>query len=976
LWFGTQDGASWYDGERFVTFTVADGLAHNIVHAMVEDQQGNLWFGTEGGVSRYDGRRSTTFTSRDGLAHNQVLSIVEDREENLWFGTVGGVSQYSGDRLTTFTEKDGLASNLVHVVLEDRTGSLWLGTRGGLHRYDGERFSILTAEGDSTLAGVVSITEDHKGYLWFGSSSIYLESGRWLKDRADGDLSRYDGERLATFPVTGDDGLTYKNILSTLEDRTGLLWIGTWPPGRVLRYDGERFAASPWSAAPSSMLEDREGNIWFAAFGGAWRYDGKEIVIFTTADSLVHNRVYDMLEDREGNIWFATEGGVSRYDGEQFANFTTKEGLARDWVVSILEDQAGYLWFGTVGGGVSLYDGSAFQNLNVQDGLASSFVQDLSQARNGDVWIATDGGLTRYRPDRTPPLIHLTNVVADRRYGPVEEIRLPSSQELLTFEFQGISLKAHADRMLYMYRLEGYQDEWRQTRANQVEYTDLPSGEYVFEVKAIDRDLNYSETPAAVRVQVRLPYERLGLWSALVVAALLVVWQGGRIVRRDRRLEVQNRELTIGQAVERVRAEAQSMHQRDDIVKVVAVMWQVLKNLGVEFGSCSIAFVDEDADRIVDYTTIANPRKSGLPWPSATLMEINDEVAVLSFETEISQRSDDYMERWRGGKPWSLKMTGEEADRIFHSGGRQRIAPRQWNVTIVPFSHGSVSLHTMAFLDSNVPIAQAFTEALSLGYIRYLDFQRLEEARQSAEAANQAKSAFLANMSHELRTPLNSVIGMSDILLEKYFGPLTEDQEGYVKDVRESGHHLLSLINDILDLSRIEAGYSPLELAEVDLKSLLENSLTIVRERAHNHGIELSCIMAEDLPSVVADERKVKQVVFNLLSNAVKFTPDGGQVGIEAEPEGREGVRVCVWDTGIGIAPEDHEKVFQVFEQAESSLAKKFEGAGLGLALARRFVEQHKGRMWLESELDKGSRFYFALPLQAPAEQVSEPEQT
>ena len=631
-------------------------------------------------------------------------------------------------------------------------------------------------------------------------------------------LSRYDGNQLTTFTVEDEEGLAIglarRNIFSLLEDRTGLLWIGTWPPPEVIRYDGELFTTFPEPALPltRSMLEDREGNIWFATWNGARRYDGKEIVTFTTEDSLVHNSVIDVLEDREGNIWFGTERGVSRYDGEQFTNFTTNEGLTRDWVMSIMEDQAGHLWFGTIGGGVSLYDGFAFQNLNVQDGLASNFVLDLCQARNGDVWIATEGGVTRYRPNRTPPPIHLTNVVADRRYGPVEDIRLPSSQKFLIFEFQGISFKAHADRMLYMYRLQGYQDEWRQTSANQVEYTDLPTGEYVFEVKAIDRDLNYSETPAEVRVIVQPPYTRMALLGGLGLA----------------------------------------------LVGLVATMGVSFKRRG-ERDRAREALVQEQQARLAE---------------------------------------------------------------------QQRMV------------------------------------------------RELEDARQSAEAANQAKSAFLANMSHELRTPLNSVIGMSDILLEKYFGPLTEDQESYIKDVRESGQHLLSLINDILDLSRIEAGYSPLELAEVDLRSLLENSLTIVRERAHNHGIELSCTLAEDLPTVVADERKLRQVVFNLLSNAVKFTPDGGQVGIEAESEGKEGVRVCVWDTGIGIAPEEHEKIFQVFEQAESSLAKKFEGAGLGLALARRFVEQHKGRVWLESELGKGSRFYFSLPLQAPAEQVSEPEQT
>ena len=441
------------------------------------------------------------------------------------------------------------------------------------------------------------------------------------------------------------------------------------------------------------------------------------------------------------------------------------------------------------------------------------------------------------------------------------------------------------------------------------------------------------------------------------------------------------RDLTIGRAVERVRSEALSMRQRDDMVKMVAVMWQELKDLGVDVVSCQVAFLDEAADRIVDYVAVENPRKQGISWTSPKMVEVNEDIAVMQLETTASERPDDYIAQWRRGEPWSMEGNWDSIEETHRFTDRLGMDQSIWtdgqiSCTVVPFAYGSVALNTPVFSEENVPIVQAFTEALSLGYIRYLDFQWLEEARLAADAANQAKSAFLANMSHELRTPLNSVIAMSDILLEKYFGPLTEDQEGYVTDVRDSGHHLLELINEILDLSKIEAGYSPLELGEVDLGGLLENSLTVVRERAQNHGIELSCELTEDLPGVVADERKVRQVVFNLLSNAVKFTPDGGRVGIAAEREGEEGVRVCVWDTGIGITAEDHEKVFRVFEQAESAPDKQYEGAGLGLALVERFVEQHGGRVWLESAPGEGSRFFFTLPLEAADARVSESEES
>ena len=243
----------------------------------------------------------------------------------------------------------------------------------------------------------------------------------------------------------------------------------------------------------------------------------------------------------------------------------------------------------------------------------------------------------------------------------------------------------------------------------------------------------------------------------------------------------------------------------------------------------------------------------------------------------------------------------------------------------------------------------------------------LYKAKEEAEVASRSKSSFLANMSHELRTPLNSVIAMSDILMEKYFGDLNEKQEDYIKDIRDSGQHLLSLINDILDLSKVEAGYSPLEITNVDLKTLLESSLIIVREKSLKHGIELLLEVDDDVPDIQADERKIKQVVFNLLSNAVKFTPDGGKIGIDAHLE-KEIVQVCVWDTGIGLSEDNMEKIFGEFVQTETSLTRKYEGTGLGLALVRRFILQHGGKIWVESEIDKGSRFIFTLPLEQPIE--------
>jgi signal transduction histidine kinase len=243
--------------------------------------------------------------------------------------------------------------------------------------------------------------------------------------------------------------------------------------------------------------------------------------------------------------------------------------------------------------------------------------------------------------------------------------------------------------------------------------------------------------------------------------------------------------------------------------------------------------------------------------------------------------------------------------------------------------------------------------------------EQLIKAKRAAEAANRAKSGFLASMSHELRTPLNHIIGFSEVLRDKYFGELNEKQADYVKDILGSGKHLLSLISDILDLSKIEAGKMELELSPVNIKALLEDSLMMFKEKAHEHGIGLDLKIPEEMSEleIQADERKLKQIIFNLFSNATKFTPDGGAITLQADQKDEELI-VSVEDTGIGIASEDKEKIFDDFYQVKGGYTDKTPGTGLGLPLTKKLVEMHGGRIWIESEGEgKGSTFSFVIPV-------------
>ena len=243
----------------------------------------------------------------------------------------------------------------------------------------------------------------------------------------------------------------------------------------------------------------------------------------------------------------------------------------------------------------------------------------------------------------------------------------------------------------------------------------------------------------------------------------------------------------------------------------------------------------------------------------------------------------------------------------------------------------------------------------------------LQRLYQELETASRHKSDFLATMSHELRTPLNAIIGFSEVLHEQMFGELNERQLADVEDVLEAGNHLLSLINDVLDLAKIEAGGMELELSEVAIPEVLRSAVSLHSERASRGGVELSLTTEPEEIAISADGRRVRQIVFNLVSNAVKFTPAEGRVDVSARLDDGQ-VEIAVADTGPGIAPEELETIFEEFKQATDG--KRAEGTGLGLPLSQKLVELHGGRLWVESEVGRGSTFRLTLPV-GPTEPAS-----
>jgi DNA-binding NtrC family response regulator/ligand-binding sensor domain-containing protein len=568
LWIGTESrGVSRWDGKGFTNFTTQDGLASDQVSALGLDAEGGLWLAGKGrGLSRWDGQQWRrlgdagvagdftpiqkdqqgqmwfalgdaglgctdgaqfhTFTTAEGLGNNQVRALLEDRQGNLWAGTWGGgISRCDQQYLRTFTTAQGLGNNRVEALLEDREGKLWAGTwGGGVSRWDGQQFcTFTTAHG---LAGdhLWCLYQDREGRLWLGTF--------------EGGVSCWDGKGFTTF--TTAQGLGHNSVWCIFQDRAGRLWFGTQGGGASC-WDGERFTTlTTAQGLPDNnvwaIAEDHAGALWFSTFqSGVSRYQDGRFQSFTTADGLAHDQVWCMMRDRRGRMWFGTwGGGVSCWDGRAFTTFAKQEGLADNNVRSLWEDREGHLWFGTFGGGVSRWDGLVFQTFSRQDGLVHDAVQAVLQDQEGRFWIATEDGITRYVPPRTPPAVHFRDLIADQRYGPVAETTISASQRFVLFEFQGASFTTAPDQFAYIYRLRGVHEEWRTTRQQRAEYRDLPVGAFIFQVCAVDKDLNYSE-PTEVRLNVGPDTNQDRL--AALQAELGQVLGLGQFIGRSRALE-------------------------------------------------------------------------------------------------------------------------------------------------------------------------------------------------------------------------------------------------------------------------------------------------------------------------------------------------------------------------------------------------------------------------------------------------------
>ncbi len=1026
LWIGTQEGLVRFDGLRFTVFDRENTpeLKSSEVTALAEGKEGILWVGTRGaGVLQYSAGHFRAFTVQEGLADNTVLSLFADSGGGIWVITEGGLSSIRDGHAVSYPRVAGLTGNQVRSLVEDGKGRVWAGTARGLRAMKDGRPLDLALPGGLCDANILALSRDTAGGFWVVSDEGI---GRWngtaldcvlreplgalsvkscLADRSGAlwiasqkGLLRYAGGKLRHF--SAKEGIPNDDIRILLEDRQGNLWIGTLGGG-LLRYTAGGFSglnsAEGFLGDQVEVLyEDREGSLWVGTDdGGLHRLKDGKFKVIGKPEGLSHDLIWSIYEDRQGAVWLGTDNGLNRLSGGKITSYSKKDGLSNTIVQGFCEDAAGDLWVGTWGGGVHRMHQGKFVPFPRQKEISSDYVGALLADRAGNLWIATNGNglrclngdvLTTYttqdgllhnkvrvlREDRSGALwigtdggLNLFKEGKFKAYTPKDG--LPNRQIFEIFEDAG--------GMLWLGVVNG-----GLSRFDGKNFSNYSSKDGLFSdgIFGIQEDGQGNLWMTSNKGLFRVSKQQIQEFDA----------------GRRERLECVSYGLADGMRSFECDGSTQpcTWKTRDGSLWFATTRGAVIlrpgpipRNTVPPPVVIESVFSDGKAvDLSVPAIFPAGAKEIEFRYTAPSLLSPDKVRFRYTLEGYQSQWVD--VERGRdrlasfnnlGPGAYTFRVTAANSDGVWNEEGAA------WRFRIHSHFYQTPWFLILAMVAAMTLVVAGYRWRMRLFARRERELallveertRELEEARLQAEGSNRAKTEFLSNMSHELRTPMTAIIGFSEVLEDQFFGPLTPKQREHIGNILSSARHLLSLINDILDLAKVEAGRMELEPNQFAPQNLLISAMTMVRERAHKQGISLDLSPGAGSDWVVeADERKIKQVLFNLLSNAVKFTPKGKSVRIGARitaphPRGDGKPRLVLWveDQGIGISPEDLPRLFKPFVQLESAYTKRFEGTGLGLALTRKLVELHGGLIRVESELGVGSTFTVEIPVHLPS---------
>lgn len=988
LWLGTEEGLSRFDGVRFVTFEkrALHGLRSNEVDALLVDHNGDLWIGSQGGglsVLSHGSFKPVAIPAQ--LSNDSVHALYEDERKDVWIATDGGgIARLANGKFTVYTRADGLADNAVFSICSDGKGGIWAGTHAGLGHWTGGRFTNLTKKQGLPGEDIRSIYCDRQKALWVGTNGA--------------GLAHLTAAGIRTYSVR--DGLSSNNILSIFQDRSGSIWVGTVGEG-VCRLQGETFSCftskngfsgggvwaiaqdregSLWIGSSNNGLErlrdasftpygtreglssdvvlsvyqDREGAIWVGtADSGVDRWKDGEITHLTTRDGLPDNQVFSIVEDRDGDHWFGTRRGLgrlgrgkltvdkveaglpsdamqctyvdragvlwvgsrqglSRLDGARFITYTAKAGFSNVPVLSIHEDpHDGSLWIGTVAG-LRHFANGRFRAYTKSDGLSSNVITALSEEPDGTLWIGTDGGgLNRLKDGRFSTFTAQAGMLDDTIFQILDDAlgNLWMSSNRGVFRVAKSELTALADGKLGQ----------------------LTSQSFNVADGMRSRECNGGFQPAGWRLNDgRLAFPTM---------------KGLVIVNPSR--------LVVNQVPPRVLLQRFVVDQHD--VSANSFFSAPPGKGQLEFQYTASSFIQPEKIRFkyvlegfdkdwMDAGTRRAAYYTNIPPGNYTFR------VIASNADGVQSRSDETVSFTL--RPHFYQTRPFKTAVLFCLAGLAFTAYR--------LRMNRIHERTMQLIRLNEAL-QAENEQ------RQRTEEQLTAAKEKAEAASRAKSDFLANMSHELRTPLNGIIGMTDLTLTTN---LNREQKEYLEIVHYSASSLLTIVGDILDFSKIEARKLVLEKQPFNVGHCLEKALAALALKAAEKQLGFRHSVDTAVPElVVGDPSRLRQILINLAGNAIKFTFKGGvsiRVRMLDSSASSATLEFCVSDTGVGIAKHKQACIFEAFTQADSSSTREYGGTGLGLAICSQLVTLMGGTIWLESELGRGSNFYFTAKFDIP----------
>jgi signal transduction histidine kinase/ligand-binding sensor domain-containing protein len=983
LWIGTFFGLNRFDRER-ETFThykqnkdAPSGLSHNDVRVIYEDHDEDLWIGTGGGglnkldrkTGKFERFMSNTKSDKESLSHNDVRAIYEDGHGVLWIGTAGGGLNRFNRKTKKFTHYTNENSNLNHhdvrTIYEDRHGVLWIGTRGGgLNHFNREtgKFTYYTNE-NSNLShhDVRTIYEDRAGGFWIGTYNGGLNK---LYDREKMQFTHYKHD------AANPHSLSKNEVLCIYEDQAGVLWIGTRGGGLNI-YDrkNKNFNLYPYDVKNVERLnlndvraiyEDNSGVLWVGFLGGGLiRCDRKKDTLIqykhdeSDPYSLGHDEARAIREDRSGVLWVGTLGGglnklVNRKKG-RFKRYMHDEkdagSLSSNDVLSVYEDRFGFLWIGTLGGGLNKFDPDPgrFVRYNHNEyepsGLSGNQVRCIYEDRAGVLWIGTDEGLNKFHRETETFIRYKNN---PRQPGSLSHNRVRCIYE----DRSGVLWIGTKGGLNKFDRNEEKFEHFREEDGlcNNVIYGILEDNRGNLWLST-NRGLSRFDPAAGT-------FKNYDFDDGL---------QGNEFNAGAYFKSTRTGEMFFG-GINGFNAFFPGKIEDNLYVPPVVITDFLIFNKPVlperkNPGSPLQKPIDQTG------TLVLNHKQNVFSFEFAALHYASPGRNQYKYkldgwdkhwnETDAENRRATYTNLPSGD--YIFRVKGSNKDGIWNNKGtsiRLRILPPPWK------TWWAYTLYILAI--TGIITGYVLAQSKKVKKERLMARKEREMNRRLLQM-DRLKDEFLSNTSHELRTPLNGIIGLTESLIDGAAGPVSQKLYHDLSMVVSSGKRLANLVNDIMDFTRLKSDSLQLQFKQLDLRSLTDVVFNINKSLIAGKNLELVNEIDPDFPAVKADEDRLEQVLHNLVGNAVKFT-ESGKVTVSAEVRD-DMVYIRVADTGIGIPEEKFERIFESFAQVEGSMDRVYGGTGLGLAVTKKLVELHGGKIWVESTPGKGSCFTFTLPV-------------